>query len=228
LDKDRSGSISHEEFVEQLHRLRNGEQNTMLMLIKHDVMMVSDRTDALKSSLEGLQASCDQTQSILEQMLDNSICSTSAVAPASAATSTTPAILEKLLVEPQATADLEKTMAFRAEAIADSPALITTLESEIRGLLGQAQKQIAGEFAQALARIGNPGSQPPRVHASWEIGADGDAVLQRTGDERTLPQRKNQAEPALDSVEKESPGMLACCAGPKRSVGTGACRIPTN
>ena len=85
-------------------------------------------------------------------------------------------------------------MTFRAAALADSPALITTLESEIQGVLGQAQKQIAGEFAQAVARIGDPGSQPPRVPPSLAVAADGDAVLLKVRDERALPQVKYQAD----------------------------------
>merc|ERR1711966_476898 len=40
LDHDRSGSISYNEFIEQIHRMRSGDTRTLLMLIKHDIMCV--------------------------------------------------------------------------------------------------------------------------------------------------------------------------------------------
>lgn len=72
LDTDRSGSISHKEFVQQLHKMRNGDSHTLLMLVKHDVMCVGDAVKELQSQLNAVQGKFDDHKSLIQNILDAS------------------------------------------------------------------------------------------------------------------------------------------------------------
>jgi hypothetical protein len=142
LDSDRSGSISHQEFVEQLHKMRNGDSRVLLMLIKHDVLCVSDE---LKSQMSALQTKVDQ---LLGTKSSNIPIQESASDPITAIPDQPSTNTKEALVGTLGGNVFGQCCAHSTRGFNDSPALTASLESiiiRVQSELDWAQRQLAME-----------------------------------------------------------------------------------
>jgi len=206
LDTDRSGSISYSEFVEQLHRMKNGDSHTLLMLIKHDVMKVHDD---LKLQLKTIEENFDR---MFQQ----------ASAPRAEVNFSPPEAL--LSCKPETQSQVTPNTAFSETGnlgslpngagmvSANASESVSILSARLEGILVKIQGDMENLQKQVLS---NPASTfQPSVFTK----AGGQESLRRDGSMAVqLAAVPAERFPAAHGRDGGGPAFLACCERPETS-----------